>query len=119
MSILASVPASSIRSAPSCWNGGVAVRQGLRFLRTELLGILATRSDVLSPRMLRLVEDLEGDWRHLDARIEGLSDEIETLARQDQHCVRLMTVCGPLLGRVQGPRCRQTRGLQALRASRI
>jgi transposase len=27
---------------------GVAVRQGLRFLRTELPGILATRSDVLS-----------------------------------------------------------------------
>src|SRR6266568_5455106 len=29
---------------------GIAVRQGLRFLRTELPGILATRSDVLSPR---------------------------------------------------------------------
>ena len=32
---------------------GIAVRQGLRFLQTELPGILATRSDVLSPRMLR------------------------------------------------------------------
>ena len=39
---------------------GIAVRQGLRFLRTELPGILATRSDVLSPRMLRLVEELAG-----------------------------------------------------------
>ncbi len=48
---------------------GIAVRQGLRFLRTELPAILATRSDVLSPRMLRLVEDLAGDWRRLDARI--------------------------------------------------
>jgi transposase len=37
---------------------GIAVRQGLRFLRAELPGILATRNDVLSPRMLRLVEDL-------------------------------------------------------------
>jgi hypothetical protein len=74
--------------------GVAAVRQGLRFLRTELPGILATRSSVLSPRMLRLVGDLAGDWRHLDARVEGLSDEIETLARQDQHCVRLMTVPG-------------------------
>jgi transposase len=36
---------------------GVAVRQGLRFLRTELPGILATRSDVLSSRMIHVIED--------------------------------------------------------------
>src|SRR5213080_3166111 len=73
---------------------GVAVRQGLRFLRAELPRVLATRSDVLSPRMLRIIEDLAGDWRRLDERIEGLSSEIEALARQDQGCVRLMTVPG-------------------------
>jgi transposase len=73
---------------------GVAVRQGLRFLRVELPGILATRTDVLSPRMSRVIEELAGDWRHLDARIEGLTGEIETLAGQDQHCERLMTVPG-------------------------
>jgi transposase len=73
---------------------GIAVRQGLRFLRLELPGILATQTDVLSPRMLRVIEDLAGDWRHLDARIEGITSEIETLARQDQHCERLMTVPG-------------------------
>jgi transposase len=72
----------------------IAVRQGVRFLRTELPGILATRTDVLSPRMSRVIEELAGDWRHLDARIEGLTSEIETLARQDQHCERLMTVPG-------------------------
>jgi transposase len=73
---------------------GIAVRQGLRFLRLELPGILATRTDVLSPRMLRVIEDLAGDWRHLDARIEGLSSEIDALAQQDQACVRLMSVPG-------------------------
>jgi transposase len=73
---------------------GVAVRQGLRFLRTELPIILATRSDVLSPRMMRIVEDLAGDWRRLDERIEGLSDEIEAVAHQDPACERLMTVPG-------------------------
>ena len=73
---------------------GIAVRQGLRFLRAELPGILATRTDVLSPRMLRIIEDLAGDWRRLDERIEGLSSEIETLARQDKACERLMTVPG-------------------------
>jgi transposase len=73
---------------------GIAVRQGLRFLRAELPTILATRSDVLSPRMLRVIEDLAGDWRRLDERIEGLSGEIETLAHEDQACSRLMTVPG-------------------------
>jgi transposase len=71
---------------------GITVRQGLRFLRAGLPDILATRSDVLSPRMLRVVEDLAEDWRRLDVRIEGLSSEIVALARQDQACVRLMTV---------------------------
>jgi transposase len=78
---------------------GIAVRQGLRFLRIELPGILATRTDVLSPRMLRIIEDLAGDWRRLDGRIEGQSSEIETLARQDKACERLMTVpnIGPII----------------------
>ena len=63
------------------------IRQGLRFLRLGLSGILATQTDVLSPRMLCVIEDLAGDWRNLDARIE-------TLARQDRYCDRLMTVPG-------------------------
>jgi transposase len=73
---------------------GVAVRQGLRFLRAELPGILATRCEALSPRMIRLIEDLAGDWRRLDERIEGLSGEIDTLARQDAGCERLRSVPG-------------------------
>jgi transposase len=73
---------------------GIAVRQGLRSLRGALPSILATRDDVLSPRMSRVIEDLAGDWRRLDERIEGLSGEIEALARRDQACARLMTVPG-------------------------
>src|SRR6202166_2321929 len=73
---------------------GVAVRQGLRFLRAELPRILATPPDVLSPRMVRIVEDLAGDWRRLDERVEGLSNEIEAIARQDVGCERLMSVPG-------------------------
>jgi hypothetical protein len=34
---------------------GIAVRQGIGFLRTELPTILATRTDALSPRMLRFM----------------------------------------------------------------
>jgi transposase len=73
---------------------GIAVRQGQRNLRSALPGILATPTDALSPRMVRIVEDLAGDWRRLDERIEGLSDEIEDLARKDCGCERLMSVPG-------------------------
>jgi hypothetical protein len=44
-------------------------REGLRFLRAELPAILATRCEALSPRMVRVIEDLAGDWRRLDERI--------------------------------------------------
>ena len=73
---------------------GITVRQGLRFLRAELPGILATRTDALSPRMLRILEDLMADWRRLDTRVEELSSEIEALARQDKGCERLMSIPG-------------------------
>ena len=61
---------------------GVAVRQGQRFLRTELPRILATPPDVLSLRMVRLIEGLTEDWRRLDQRIEELSSEMEELAER-------------------------------------
>ena len=73
---------------------GVAVRQGLRFLRVELPRILTTPPDVLSPRMVRVIEGLAEDWRRLDERIDHLSGEITTLARQDVGCERLMSVPG-------------------------
>src|SRR5262249_44023067 len=73
---------------------GIAVRQGLRFLRAELPRILATPRDALSQRMVHVIEDLAGDWRRLDERIEALSNEIEVLARRDAGCERLMSVPG-------------------------
>jgi len=73
---------------------GIPVRQGLRFLRQQLPQILATRNDVLSPRMVRIIGELIGDWTYLDERIERVTDEIETLARADENCRRLMTVPG-------------------------
>src|ERR1700716_3082614 len=76
----------------------VAPRPGLI---NQIPTILATRTDALSPRMLRVIEELTGDWRRLDQRIDGLSGEIEALARQDQACSRLMTVpgIGPIISR--------------------
>jgi transposase len=73
---------------------GVAVRQGLRFLRAELPDILATRTDALSPRMIHLIENLALDWRRLDERIESVTSEIQSLAEADSGCERLMTIPG-------------------------
>ena len=73
---------------------GIPVRQGLRFLRQQLPEILAKRIDVLSPRMSRIIEDLSGDWRQLDERIEQLTQEIELLARGTECCRQLMTIPG-------------------------
>src|SRR6516164_4541760 len=44
----------------------IIVRQGQRFLRQLLPDILAKRTDVLSPRMVRIIGDLVGYWRQLD-----------------------------------------------------
>jgi transposase len=49
---------------------GIPVRQGYHFLRQQLPQLLATRADVLSPRMIRIIGDLTADWNYLDERIE-------------------------------------------------
>src|SRR5437016_5480563 len=73
---------------------GIPVRQGLRFLRQQLPDILAKRIDVLSPRMIRIIEDFIGEWRGLDERIDHVTTEIEALARSKEGCRQLMTVAG-------------------------
>ena len=77
---------------------GIPVRQGLRFLRQQLPDILAKRIDVLSCRIIRIIEDLSGDWRRLDERIEHVTEEIEELAHGTEGCPQLMTIPG--IGRI-------------------
>jgi transposase len=78
---------------------GVPVRQGVAPLRAALPDILATRCDVLSPRMVRLIEDLTGDWRSLDDRIAAVTTDINRLVKEDEHCQRLVSApgVGPLI----------------------
>src|SRR5262245_49139371 len=73
---------------------GIAVRQGQRFLREELPHLLAAPPEVLSPRMVLIIEGLACDWRQLDTRIEDVSAEIEDLASRDAGCERLMSIPG-------------------------
>jgi transposase len=73
---------------------GIPVRQGHQFLRGQLPQLLARRTDVLSPRMIRIIGDLMADWCYLDERVARVTDEIETLARADECCQQLITVPG-------------------------
>ena len=60
---------------------------------------LARSTDVLSSRMIHMIEDLAADWRRLDVRIERLTDEIEKLSLKDCGAKRLRSVpgFGPLI----------------------
>ena len=73
---------------------GIAVRQGYRHLRAALPDILGQETGHLSPRMVRMIAELSGDWRHLDERLEAVTEEIEQLAKADEACQRLMTIPG-------------------------
>jgi transposase len=59
---------------------GVIVPQGPAMLRKILPSVLAQRTDVLSPRMIRLIEELADDWRRLDDRVDAVISEVQALA---------------------------------------
>ena len=66
---------NQLRSFLEC---GVIVPQGSAKLRQGLPLVLAQRTDVLSPRMVRVIEELTGDWRRLDDRIDAVTTEVQT-----------------------------------------
>ena len=73
---------------------GIAVRQGPQSLRRAMPEILARPGDVLSPRLIRMIEGLCSDWRHLDGRVDDLTAEIETVVAGDEACQRVMSIPG-------------------------
>ena len=73
---------------------GIAIRPGLRALRTSLFDILKNRADEISPRMSDLIVGLYEDWLWLDERIETITAEIEKIAAEQAACTRLMSVPG-------------------------
>ena len=60
---------------------------------------MENRKDEISPRMAELILGLYEDWCELNARIETVTGEIETLSRTEPACQRLMSVpgIGPLI----------------------
>lgn len=73
---------------------GITAAKGPNSLRKVMPDILASCDDVLSPMIVRLIEELCEDWRRLDIWIDDLTEEIELLANEDACCKRLMTVPG-------------------------
>jgi transposase len=73
---------------------GIVVPQGPARLRQTLPSLLAQRTDVLSPRIIRVLEELTEDWRRLDDRVDAMTTEIQALARDDACCRRLISVPG-------------------------
>ena len=73
---------------------GIALRQGLRFLRHALPDILVNRMEALTPRIAKHDQESRRDLHNLDKRIDDMTGEIEALARNDEACQRLMTVPG-------------------------
>ena len=63
-------------------------------MRKVLPDVLSSPPEALSPRLLRLIAELDEDWRRLDERLEALSPEIASLCENDCACQRLMTVPG-------------------------
>lgn len=72
---------------------GIAIREGREALRKELPRALSM-TEKLTPRMVHILEALALDWRHLDERIEAVTNEIEALAEADDGAQRLMTIPG-------------------------
>ena len=73
---------------------GIAVRQGPQALRRAMPEILARPGDVLSPRIIHIIEGLCSDWRHLDTRVDDLTAQIETVAGGAEACQRVMSIPG-------------------------
>jgi len=73
---------------------GITVRQGPAPLRKVLPEVLSSPPEALSSRLVRLIAELDEDWRRLDERLAALSAEIESLSENDAACQRLMTVPG-------------------------
>ena len=73
---------------------GITVRQAPGPLRKVLPEVLSSPPEALSPRILRLIAELDQDWRRLDERLEALSAEIASLSEDDCACQRLMSVPG-------------------------
>jgi hypothetical protein len=70
----------------------------------------------LSPRMIAIIEDLSGDWRRLDERVERVTEEIEQLA-DVKRLPNLTPHRRPILTLASKPRASAPHSAVAMRAA--
>jgi hypothetical protein len=75
------------------------MRQQPASLRRQMPEILENAEEKLSTRMRRLLDFLWQEWKHLQLQIEGLNEDVEQIANQDEACARLQQIpgVGPLV----------------------
>jgi transposase len=71
---------------------GFPIRKGPSHLETQLPRIL--EETVLSSRLKALILELRHEWDELDRRIETANVELQSIAKQDDACSRLMEIPG-------------------------
>jgi transposase len=78
---------------------GIAVRKGSSYLREQLLRVFDGSECLFSGRMLQLLFALRLEWDRLEEQIEEVSREIQSIAKNDDSCARLMEIpgVGPLV----------------------
>ena len=78
---------------------GITFRKGRAFLKRQMPTILEDAEISFSPRMRYLVHHLWQEWKMVEDQIEDLTEQIQTIARDEPSCQRLQDVpgIGPLV----------------------
>jgi transposase len=73
---------------------GIVFRQGRRHLAGQMPALFADERSPLSPRMQAIAQGLWREWQQLEREINDVSTEIDSVAKTDPACRRLMAVPG-------------------------
>ncbi len=78
---------------------GIIFAKGPASLRNQLPSVLEDAELNLTPRLRSLLHHLWQEWKQLDAEIETISEEIDTIGLNDAACRRLREIpgVGPLV----------------------
>ena len=78
---------------------GITFAKGPANLRNQMPSILEDADENLTPRMRSVLAHLWQEWKALNAEIESISDEIDSIGTRDAACRRLRTIpgVGPLV----------------------
>ena len=78
---------------------GITFAKGPANLRNQMPAILENADQNLTPRIRSVLAHLWHEWKQLNAEIDAISDEIDSIGTHDPACQRLRTIpgVGPLV----------------------